>query len=175
MEIRPAALSDLAEIYNFDPSFNTEYVWQLQSSEDERSITVHFDTVRLPRTMKVECPRIADSLFENWQEGGCFLVAEEDKKLLGFITAAPRIWLQSLWVNELVIHKEHRRKGIGSALLRAARQWALQHDLKKIMLEAQSKNYPAICFARKLHLMFCGFIDRYFAIGVIAVFFSLTI
>jgi RimJ/RimL family protein N-acetyltransferase len=64
---------------------------------------------------------------------------------------------------------------VATALVGAARYWALDNELDKIMLETQTKNYPAIRFAQKHRFVFCGYNDRYYSNGDIAVFFSSTL
>ena len=39
----------------------------------------------------------------------------------------------------------------------------------------QSKNYPAISFAQKQGLAFCGYNDRYYASQDVALFFGMTL
>ena len=65
-----------------------------------------------------------------------------------------------------------RRQGIGSALLLAAEEWGSTHDCRRLVLEMQPKNYPAIQMAQKLGFDFCGYNDRYFAKHDIALFFA---
>jgi ribosomal protein S18 acetylase RimI-like enzyme len=57
-------------------------------------------------------------------------------------------------------------------LLEAANQWALAHSLARVMLEVQTKNHPAIAFAQKNGFQFCGYNERYYPNGDIALFFS---
>jgi hypothetical protein len=77
MIIRLAELADLNLCHELDGSYTTGYVWQMQANENERSIAVRFDTVRLPRPMKVAYPREPDELLSNWRQGECFLVAAD--------------------------------------------------------------------------------------------------
>ena len=79
------------------------------------------------------------------------------------------------WIRNLIVHRDYRRQGVASALLRAARHWALDNELSKLTLETQTKNYPAIRFAQKHRFTFCGYNDRYYSNGDIAVFFSLNL
>jgi ribosomal protein S18 acetylase RimI-like enzyme len=77
-----------------------------------------------------------------------------------------------LWISNLVIEQRYRRQGLGSKLLKAAIQWAVERDIRQITLEAQTKNYPAISFAQKHGFQFCGYNERYYPNGDIALFFS---
>jgi GNAT superfamily N-acetyltransferase len=173
--LRPAELTDLNACCQIKSSYVTNYVWQMQVRERNGSVDVKFDTIRLPRQMEVPYPRQPDELFPNWQCEACFWVATRDELVVGFIDALPRVGDDILWISNLVVDKSVRRQGVASALLRSARRWADDHGQRRLMLELQTKNYPALCFANKHGFTFCGYNDRYFANGDIALFFSLSI
>jgi len=174
--VRQAQLVDLNTCYDMDKSYVTEYVWQMRSHETERSTEVCFDTVRLPRPMKVDYPRHPDELLPNWRQEECFLVVADDRdQAIGFLDMAVQAWHNVGWVRNLVVERHHRRQGVASDLLRTARQWALDNGLRKIMMEAQTKNYPAIRFVQKHGFVYCGYNDRYYTDGDIAVFFCVTV
>jgi GNAT superfamily N-acetyltransferase len=148
----------------------------MQAQENERTVEVRFDTVRLPRSMKVAYPRHPDELLPNWRQGECFLVAAGDSgQPIGFLDMIAQRWHDVGWIRNLVVDRRHRRQGVATALLRAARYWALDNGLSKLMLEAQTKNYPAIRFASKHRFVFCGYNDRYYSNADIALFFSLAL
>jgi ribosomal protein S18 acetylase RimI-like enzyme len=176
MIVRMAELADLNVCYDLDGSYVTEYVWQMQAHENERSTEVRFDTVRLPRPMKVNYPRHPDELLPSWRRGEGFLVAADDQgQAIAFLDMTAQMWHSTGWIQNLIVHRRFRRRGVATALLRAARHWALDNGLSKMMLETQTKNYPAIRFAQKHGFIFCGYNDRYYSNGDIALFFSLTL
>jgi GNAT superfamily N-acetyltransferase len=176
MIIRLAELIDLNQCYDLDGSYTTSYVWQMQARESERSIEVQFDTVRLPRPMKVAYPRRHDELLPNWRQRECFLVAADSSgQSIALLDMTTEAWLGVGWIRNLIVHRDYRRQGVATDLLRGARHWALDNELGKLMLEIQTKNYPAICFAQKHGFAFCGYNDRYYSNGDIAVFFSLNL
>lgn len=176
MEIQPADLTDVQQCRQLDMSYITEYVWQMQTQDNHRSISLRFDTIRLPRPMQVDYPRSPDELLEHWQQPGCFLVAYDlAGEIVGFLDAQPHPWQSRLSVVNFVIDRPQRRRGIATALLQAAEQWALQHGLHQIMLEMQTKNYPAISFAYKQGFLFCGYNELYYSNGDITLFFSRSI
>jgi ribosomal protein S18 acetylase RimI-like enzyme len=51
-------------------------------------------------------------------------------------------------------------------------QWARERNLSRLMLDLQTKNYPAISFVQKHGFQFCGYNERYYSNGDIALFFS---
>ena len=176
MIVRMAELADLNPCYEMDGSYTTDYVWQMHTHDNERTVEVRFDTVRLPRPMKVAYPRHPDELLPNWRQRECFLVAADDLgQVVGFLDVTAQMWHAVGWIRNFVVQRNHRHRGVGTSLLRAARYWALDVGLSKMMLETQTKNYPAICFAQKNRFAFCGYNDRYYNNGDIALFFSLTL
>jgi ribosomal protein S18 acetylase RimI-like enzyme len=176
MIIRPADISDLNACIALDPSFQTDHVWQMEEREEGGAIMVAFRTARLPRTMHVAYPRDCANLVEDWEQGGCVLVAEgEDGEILGFLSMMPQGWHGTCRIHHLVVDCRCRRQGVGSALLSAAAQWARERGLVRLTAEAQTKNHPAICFYQKHGLTFCGFNDRYYANQDIALFFALSL
>jgi ribosomal protein S18 acetylase RimI-like enzyme len=167
---------ELSHCYNLNAAYATTYVWQMQSSEHERRTEIRFDSVRLPRPMQVAYPRSADELLEHWQQEACFLVISNPaEQIVGFVDAQPRIWQNLLWISNLVIDKASRRQGYGTRLLQAVEVWARQEKIDRLMLEMQTKNYPAIAFAQKHGFKFCGYNDRYYPNGDIALFFEKSI
>ncbi|MFQ5610520.1 MAG: GNAT family N-acetyltransferase [Anaerolineae bacterium] len=173
--VRPAELADLNACCEIDGAYVTDYVWQMQVRERDGSIDIKFDTIRLPRQMKVPYPRHPDELWPHWQQEACFLVAAQDDQIVGYLDACPDPGDNVLWIYNLVIARTARRRGVATELLQAAGHWAKQRGQRRFMLELQTKNYPAICFAHKHGFAFCGYNDRYFANGDIALFFSLPV
>lgn len=176
MHVFAADLADVNVCYQMDRSYVTDYVWQMQTREDGRTVEVRFDVVRLPRTMRVDYPRSPDELLEHWQRDECFLIARNlEDEIVGFLDARMYMWQNLLWVSNLVVHQHFRRQGFGTSLLKAATAWALARNLSRITLEVQTKNHPGISFAQKHGYQFCGYNERYYDNGDIALFFSLSI
>ncbi len=169
--VREALASDLPQCQGLDHAYETDYVWQMEFHEENGRISIAFRTARLPRTMRVVYPRGPDTLEAVWERHDCFLVAEDDGRILGYLTMREIISRSTAWVEDLVVGSEWRRRGVGSALLAAAERWAYERGLQRITLETQTKNYPAICFCQKHGMVFCGYNDRYYPNQDIAVFF----
>lgn len=176
MQPHPARLIDVNHCCQMNMSYTTDYVWQMRTQETERSTDIHFDTVRLPRPMRVEYPRTPDELIDHWEKKACFLVVPNPaKEIIGFVDALPQRWQDTLWIFNLVVMPAYRRQGVGTQLLLAAREWAIQRQFGQLTLELQTKNYPAIAFAQKHGFQFCGYNERYYPNGDIALFFSRSI
>ena len=172
MIIRPAELTDLKACLEIDHSYVTNHVWQMEEKEGKGRVTVIFHTARLPRSMRVKYPKDYDNLLASWRRGECFMVAEEGGEVRGYLDLSVQAWHLTGWIDHLAVAKDYRRQGVGTALLKKAAEWGRQRGLGKLMLEIQTKNYPAICFCQKNGFAFCGFNDRYYTNQDIALFFA---
>lgn len=170
--IRPARASDLPHCLAIDPGFTTDHVWQMDRRLQDGQVAVVFRSVRLPRSMRVAYPRDAQSLSTAWRSCDALWVAEDGRGIVGYAALLKRAAQSTAWLNDLVVASSARREGVGRALLAAAGRWGREQGLKWLILEVQTKNYPAICFCQKHGLGFCGFNDRYFANQDIALFFA---
>ncbi len=175
LTIRSAMPSDYEACLTLDHSCSTEFVWQVSLDESEGALQVAFRPARLPRSMKVLYPRNGEALIQSWQLHACFLVAVREEQVLGYVNVREETSQETAWVADLTVDRPYRLQGIGTALLRAARQWAIERHLRRLIVETQTKNYPAIRFLQKRGLVFCGYNDLYYPNQDIAIFFGQTL
>ena len=175
MNIRPAQPRDLDPCFSFDPSYDTDYVWQMETNRAPGAISVGFRVTRLPRTVHVAGTIDRDVLLEHFEKSECFLVAEDLDQIRGYLDATADMWKRVAWINHLTVAPTHRRMGVGSALLRAALDWAHSRTLNTLIVETQTKNYPATSLFQKKGFAFCGFNDRYYSSRDIAIFFAMSV
>jgi ribosomal protein S18 acetylase RimI-like enzyme len=172
INIRPVNSSDIPSLKVLDHNYTSDNVWQMEIQAEEERINVGFRHLRLPRSVRVEYPRSPHTLVDDWKLRSGLLVATLEDEIVGYISVMQNIAPTTTWVTDLAVLRRVRRQGIGSALVLAAQEWAVQHNTFRIVLEMQPKNYPAICLAQKLGFEFCGFHDHYYANHDIALFFS---
>lgn len=172
MQIRLASASDLKRCLALDSSYETDHVWQLHTQARPDHIEVSLHAMRLPRSITVSMPVEAKWLREHWEQHECFLVAEHQNHLLAFLDMTMQSWQQAGWINNLVVGREFRRRGLGTALMKAARLWAEQRALRVLMLETQPKNHPAIQLYQQLGFRFCGYNDQFYNNDDVALFFA---
>ncbi len=176
IKVRAATNEDLPRLAALDPGYSTDYVWQMDMREEPGGqIQVSFRQVRLPRPMRVAVRHEPARLLEGWNRRACFLVAEQDDQLKGYLIVTLSTEPETAWIADCVVERRFRRAGVGSVLLASASQWARANRLKRLILEMQSKNYPGICFAQKYGLSFCGYNDRYYANQDVALFFGMVL
>lgn len=175
MIIRPAQLRDLDLCFSLDPSYETDYVWQMENTRAPGAVNVGFRVTRLPRTMRVAGVVERDVLAEHLEQSACFVVAEEDEAIKGYLDATVDLWKRVVWINYLTVAPDQRRKGIGKALLRSTLEWAQAQTLRTVIVETQTKNYPATSLFQKKGFTFCGYNDQYYTSRDIAIFFALNL
>jgi len=95
-----------------------------------------------------------------------------DQDVVGYISLLERGIDSAVCVTDLVVNATVRRQGIGSALLAAAQDWAADRSLRRVILEMQSKNLPAIRFSQKFGYDFCGYNDQYYLTQDVMLFFA---
>jgi ribosomal protein S18 acetylase RimI-like enzyme len=174
IQVRPAIAEDIPQLTTLDHHYNSDYVWQMDFTHDRETgqMQVNFRNVRLPRSIRVDYPRSLDILSEDWAQRSGMLVALLNGKAIGYISLANDRLPLTTWITDLVIDKYLRRQGIGSALLLAAQQWAIELNKDQLILEMQPKNHPAIQWALKLGFEFCGYNDRYYIKHGTGIFFG---
>ncbi|MFQ5406988.1 MAG: GNAT family N-acetyltransferase [Anaerolineales bacterium] len=173
--VRPAIASDLDAVAALDAGFSTDYVWQMEFVEEERNTQVSFREVRLPRSMRVPASRSVAQLLAHWTDIPLFIVAETENRVHGYLAVANGTVSDLAVVTDCTVARRARRRGIGTAMLSSAIDWAARSDHHRLIVETQSKNYPAISFCRKRGLVFCGYNDRYYPNQDIALFFGVNL
>ncbi len=172
MQVRPARPKDLQACAALDHSYTTDHVWQMETREEGGVLTVHFRVARLPREMRVDYPRQGEDLLAGWRRCDDFLVATDEGRICGYVALTARPEHGIAHVSDLVVDRAERRRGVGTALLWAAAQWGHERDLARLVVEMQTKNYPAIRFCQSRGLTFCGYTDHYWPCRDIALFFG---
>ena len=171
MIVREAKPRDLEALALIDASYTTDMVWQMEERNQGEEISVTFRRLRLPRPLRAEPPRNAQPSLRLRPWEGYLLVAEEQGKMLGYIEVILQAERDMGLIHSLVVAPNARRQGVGTALLNAAAQLARRQGLSALLLETQTKNYPAISFCQKNGFEFCGFNARHYATNDVAIFF----
>lgn len=175
MIIRAAHARDLPACLALDDSYESEYVWQMETTRANGAIQIGFRTTRLPRPMRATASGSRQKIAEHFELGECLLVAVDVSRVYGFVDLTRDRTLGIGWLYEMTVAPDVRRRGIGSDLLEAAVDWAGQQGLKTIMAAVSTKNYPGTALLQKHGFSFCGYNDRYYPNRDIALFFAYTV
>lgn len=103
-----------------------------------------------------------------------FIVAEEENEVVGYVMCRIETGLPSMGflglvrkghVVSIAVLPEHRRKGIGYALMREAMQNMRRYKAKECYLEVRVSNTPAINLYKKLGFRIVKTIPSYYVDG----------
>lgn len=172
--IRDGVEQDIAACLALDHSYQTDLVWQMSIQQTPGTWQITFKTERLPRTMDVIYPADEHRLRCALADEQCLLVVvgRDVPEILGYAAMRHDPTRHIALLQDLVIAREYRQRGIGARLLNVARRWAKERGLEQMIAEVQTKNYPGISFCQQTGFTFCGFNDQYFSNQDIAVFFG---
>jgi len=174
-DIRPANVNDIPRLMALDHTCMSDYVWQLELRRETGQATASFREVRLPRSIEVKYPRNPSSLREEWMRRDVVVVALDEGVPIGYLAVTAEHTSAVAWVTDLVVAANRRRKGVASALLTAAQEWAQERGVRRLILEMQSKNQAYIRLAQKFGYEFCGYNDQYYLTQDVALFFGRAI
>lgn len=175
--IRDGVAQDVGACLALDHSYETDVVWQMSVQQAPGTWQVSFKTERLPRTMSVTYPirpeRIVYAL-QDPQHGFLVAAARDEPEILGYVIVYADVAHGLIQLQDLMVARQYRRRGIGKRLLNIARRWARDQEgsFTQMIAELQTKNFPAIQFYQQHGFTFCGFNDQYFSNQDIAVFFG---
>jgi ribosomal protein S18 acetylase RimI-like enzyme len=174
------------------PARNRAQMLGKQEKRPPVAFITEFRPSRLPRPLAMPSPWNDQQLLGEWKRTDFLLVAEalnpapsteappefavqKDKEVVGYIGVTVDGPRHLAWVTSGGVHSDYRRRGIGTALLNETRRWADRYRLRTIMIELQTKNYPAITFLQQNGFFYCGYNSSYYATREIALFFALRL
>jgi ribosomal protein S18 acetylase RimI-like enzyme len=174
IEIRSTISTDLARLTALDHTIDTDYVWQLDLHREASQVSIQLREVRLPRTVRLQHPRLASDLPDTWHLRP-MLSAMQGMEAVAYIRFTDEIVPHAVWITDLVVGRPMRGRGLARKLIGAAEAWGLQRGLRRAIVEVQTKNAPAIRMVHKLGFEFCGYNDQYYASRDVALFFARSI
>lgn len=170
--IRSALATDIPRLVGIEHTCQSDYVWQLDIAQENGQTSVLLREVRLPRPVQVLYPRDHFSLADEWKKNSHTFVVLNDGVPIGYIRFLEQATSAAVWVLDLVVDAEARRKGVAASLIQYLEQWALARQNRQIFIEMSSKNHPAINLAKKMGFEFSGYNDHYYATHDVALFFG---
>ena len=107
-------------------------------------------------------PAIFNQFYESFPEG--FLIAEKLRKIIGFIVGV-KTFNKTAKILMLSVNKNHRRQGIGSALITQFLKEMNLHNIKQVELEVRTTNTVAINFYKKHGFVVIETIPKFYQNG----------
>ncbi|MGE5074141.1 MAG: GNAT family N-acetyltransferase [Anaerolineae bacterium] len=171
IQVRPAVGTDVPKLMGLDHAASSEYVWQLELRRDAGQTVATFREVKLPRPISLSYPHDPYALGDEWLNMSMVFVALAGPDPVGYACLIERT-PSAAWVADLVVTPNWRRRGVASAMIDSAKEWAGKQGLRRLFLEMQSKNQGAIRLAQKHGFEFCGYNDHYYTTQDVALFFA---
>jgi GNAT superfamily N-acetyltransferase len=176
LTLRLARISDVAACAALDASYSAEHTWQLTQDHprdpDAGEVRVGLRCVRLPRARTVAPPDPTAQLDAEWDATDLFVIAELER-IAGYLCV--RADADVGWVTRVVVDTPHRRAGIATALLAAARGWAAEVGLRCLLAAAPAKNDPLIRLLRGNGYRIRGYNERHLPNGEVAIYLGLDL
>lgn len=95
--------------------------------------------------------QFSDTLFGEWLEAPEVFGAFCGGELLGFVEGSRESWHSLYRISNVYVYPQHRKKGVGRALLQHIIDHARQQgEYRGVILETQTCNYAAISLYKKL-------------------------
>lgn len=186
LRIRSAIMADREACGAIDTTYTTDSVWQLDQRQDDNEIRIGLRQISLPKPMAATEPMAvpfvshADTLW---------LVAEELEvpptgrettmptvgTVVGFLTATIEPRREMVYLRAVAVSRDYRRQHLGSTLVEHMRRWAARAGVPEVTADVSAKNAPALRLLQRCGFRFCGYSDRLYRNGEVALFLAMAV
>jgi len=101
-----------------------------------------------------------------------FFVAQSDDKIIGFSRIHLYRWNNSAVIISVLVDVEHRRRGIGTRLLKVMENFARKSKARVLMFDTSPDNAPALQLYFKNGFRICGYNDKIYQTRKIALYLA---
>lgn len=173
MIIRASDLADINNILTLDAGYSTEFVWQLAAKETTGEMSAALKLAPLPRLMKIAPMLDGDALRRVISRCDFVWVMQGDapREILGYLGMAAVPWQNAGWISCLAVAPSHRRQGIATRLLGAARARAKAENMASVVMDVHTKNYPATRLCQRAGFKLAGYLDNFYPTRDIALLY----
>jgi ribosomal protein S18 acetylase RimI-like enzyme len=161
MEIRPAVAADLAGLVEIDAT--TESLRYLHIDRSGEGLNVQWKVEHRPLRERIIQQLVLDDekQFEYRQittgiEDGIAVVAEHDGQIVAAMAAKPNVNRGVLELIDLRVDFDHRRQGLGTAMLYHAMQVGREMQMRAVAAESPANNDPSNQLLDKLGFQLAG-------------------
>jgi ribosomal protein S18 acetylase RimI-like enzyme len=109
---------------------------------------------------------------ENPNEKVGFFVAEESGEIVGYSRMHIYKWNNSALITTVLVDVKHRRRGIGTRLLRTMEDFARESKARVLMTDVSPDNVPALQLDFKNGFEICGYNDKIYQDGKTALYLA---
>ncbi len=186
LRVRAAIMADRDACGAIETSYTTDSVWQLDQRQDNNEIRIGLRQISLPKPMSATEPM--DVPFVSHADT-LWLVAEELEvppagrettsptvgTVVGFLTATIEPRREMVYLRAVAVSREYRRQHLGSTLIEHMRRWAAREGVPEITADVSAKNAPALRLLQRSGFRFCGYSDRLYRNGEVALFLAMAV
>jgi len=109
---------------------------------------------------------------DNPNEKCRFFVAEDEGRIVGYSRMHIYRWNNSALITTVLVDVEHRRRGIGTRLLRNMEDFARENKARVLMTDVPPDNVPALQLDFKNGFKICGYNDKIYQDGRTAIYLA---
>jgi len=165
--IRPLQAADVLRMAHLDFEFTSTWALALEKEVTGLAVTWRLVPRRLEQPYRSsafgpteqEWAELEQNLTNGLREG---FVVDQDGQPVALVELGVENWRSVGVVWNLLVHRPCRRQGIGTALLHAAIDWGRKRSLRALMLEAQTNNWTALRFYRRMGFVPGGVDDHFY-------------
>lgn len=186
LRVRAAIMADRDACGAIDTTYTTDSVWQLDQRQDDNEIRIGLRQISLPKPMAATEPM--DVPFVSHADT-LWLVAEELEvpptgrettmptvgTVVGFLTATIEPRREMVYLRAVAVSRDYRRQHLGSALVEHMRRWAAREGVPEVTADVSAKNAPALRLLQRCGFRFCGYSDRLYRNGEVALFLAMAV
>ena len=186
VRVRIAMDSDAGQCGEVDTKYITKDVWQLDTRQEDREIRIILRQIELPKPLSLTAPQSVPQVV---RPGVLWLVAEDIEtvagdaanmpasvgQVTGYLVATRPHGGEIVYLTSLAVASAHRRQRLAVRLLEQARRWASLGSATEILADVSARNTPALRCLQRVGFRFCGYNDRLYPDGEVALFLSLSL
>jgi ribosomal protein S18 acetylase RimI-like enzyme len=164
--IRPAEAEDLDACAGLEATYTTRNAWQISVEGDPaRSgpLRLQLQQVRLPRTLVLALPSASAPFEQAWRSCSAAFVATAGELVCGYMLLQQLPDQAQALLARLLVDSAARGKGAGTELVRAARAWAVEQGLVRLLAHAPLRNSTGIEFYQRRGFRICGLSEHFYA------------
>jgi len=150
----------LNQIKDIENGYTTKYYYQVNYNnnpniiDNKKKISFELELKEYEEQKHNVYNYISEDNLQNYKANfkighsvGCFNKENNSELLIGFLFAEVETWNNTLKINEIHVHKNYNRKGIGTKMIQLLENKVIEDKrLRGICIETQVNNFPAISF-----------------------------
>lgn len=169
VEIRPLTALSAAELDRLIVGYTAEAYYAVTRAAAPGALDFQLRLVPRATPLEKRWPPLTAEVTAHYltlADNGLSHGAYAGEELAGLALAEAQTWNASLWIQELHVAPAYQRQGLGRRLLAATGAAGRVRGLRRLVVEAQNTNVPALNFYQAVGFTLDGLDLTYYADGV---------